>query len=75
MDKMLKLLIDDFQNHKPSAEYQLILKKYCEAETAFMNSLNKKQKDEYLKLDFKLGKLSIAELNEFAEFLFGIISK
>ena len=44
MDEMLKLLIDDFQNHKPSAEYRLILSKVCEAETTFMNLLSKKQK-------------------------------
>lgn len=69
MDKMLKLLIDDFQNHKPSAEYQLILNKVCEAETLFMNSLSKKQKAEYLKLDFSGGELNVAEFHEFAKFL------
>jgi len=70
MDKILKLLIDDFQNHKPSAEYQLDLNKVCEAESAFMNSLNKKQKAEYLKLDFVTGELSIVEFREFAQFLY-----
>ena len=70
MDKILKLLIDDFQNHKPSAEYQLALNKVCEAESAFMNSLNKKQKAEYLKLDFVTGELSIVEFREFAQFLY-----
>ena len=70
MDKMLKLLIDDFQNHKSSAEYQLVLNKVCKAETVFMNSLNKKQKAEYLKLDFVCGELSVVELREFAKFLY-----
>ena len=67
---MLKLLIDDFQNHKPSAEYRLVLNKVCEAESAFMNSLNKKQKAKYLKLDFVCGELNIVELREFALFLY-----
>jgi len=70
MDKILKLLIDDFQNHKSSAEYQLVLNKVCEAESAFMNSLSKKQKAGYLKLDFACGELSVVELQEFALFLY-----
>ena len=70
MDKTIKLLIDDFQNQKPSAEYQLVLNKFCEAETAFISSLNKKQKAEFLKLDFVNGELGVMELREFAQFLY-----
>lgn len=70
MDKLLKLLIKDFRNERPSAEYQLVLQKVCAAEAAFIAKLNKKQKAEYLKLDFIAGELSIAELHEFADFLY-----
>ena len=70
MDKILKLLIDDFQNHKPSAENQLVLNRVCEAETVFMNSLNKNQRAGYLKLDFVNGELNVVELREFAKFLY-----
>ena len=75
MHKMLKLLIDDFQNVKPSAEYQLALQRACDAEVAFMASLNKKQKAEYLKLDFVNGELGVAELQELAKFLFENLRK
>jgi len=34
-----------------------------------MNSLNKKQKAEYLKLDFIAGELSVVEQNEFSKHL------
>ena len=70
MDKILKLLVDDFQNYKPSAEYQLVLNKVCEAESAFINSLSKKQKAEYLKLDFVCCELNVVELQEFAKYLY-----
>ena len=70
MLKMLKLLTDDFQNVKPSAEYQLVLQRVCEAESAFMAMLDSKQKAEYLKLDFNCGELGVIELNDFAKFLF-----
>ena len=70
MHKMLKLLVDDFQNVKPSAEYQLVMQRVCDAEVAFMASLNKKQKAEFLKLDFINGELGVTELDEFAKFLF-----
>ena len=33
MNKILKLIIDDYQNQKPSAEYQLALHRFCDAET------------------------------------------
>jgi len=68
MNKILKLLIDDFQNHKPSAKYQPVLNKVCETEMAFMSSLNKKQKAEYIKLDFVCGELSIVELRDLLSF-------
>ncbi|MCL2228415.1 MAG: hypothetical protein FWC00_01135 [Firmicutes bacterium] len=61
MDKILKLLIDGYQNHKPSVEYQLALNKYCAAEFKFFESLDDKQKAEYMKLDFIAGELNIEE--------------
>lgn len=41
MDKILQLLIDDFQNRKLSAEYKLVQLKVCEAEEKFMGLLSK----------------------------------
>ena len=70
MDKILKLLIDDFQNEKPSSEYQLVLRKFCKAEVKFMATLSEKQKAEYMKLDLLCGELDVAELNNFAKFLY-----
>jgi hypothetical protein len=70
MNKLLQLLVDDFQNQKPSAEYQLVLSKVCEVESAFMALLDKKQKAEYLKLDSVARELGVIELHEFAEFLY-----
>ena len=75
MNKLLKLLIDDFQNEKPTTEYQLILNKVCEAESAFMTLLDKKQKAEYLKLDFICDELGVVELHEFAKFLYKNLNK
>jgi len=75
MDKMLKLLIDDFQNEKPSAEYQLVQNRVCDAESAFMALLDEKQKAEYLKLDFVCGELNIIESHELAQFLYKHLTK
>ena len=73
MNKILKLIIDDYQNHKPSAEYQLALHRYCEAEQEFMAMLNKKQTAKYLKLNFAAGELSVVEQDEFAINLLSIL--
>ena len=70
MNKILKLIINDYQNQKPSAEYQLTLHRYCDAEQGFMSTLSKKQKVEYMKLDFLVGELSVVEQDEFAKYLF-----
>ena len=70
MNKILKLIIDDYQNQKPTAEYQLALRRYCDFETAFMALLDEKQKAEYLKLDFAAGELALIEQDEFAKYLF-----
>ena len=70
MNKTLKLLIDDFQNQKPGAEYQFVLHQFCDAEFAFMATLNKEQETEYLRLDVLGGELGVAELDGLAIFLF-----
>ena len=70
MDKILRLLIEEFLEQKPSAEYQLALHKFCEAETEFMKLLDDKQKAEYFKFDFEYGKLDIVSMNAIAEFIF-----
>ena len=75
MNKILKLIIDDYQNHKLSAEYKFALHRYCDAERKFMDTLNKNQKAEFLKLDFIAGELNVAEQNDFAEFLFSYLIK
>ena len=72
MDKILELLIEDFQHRKMSAEYELVLNKICEAESAFMNLLDEKQKVEYLKFSFITGELDLIEFNEFANFYINI---
>jgi len=70
MNKISKLLVDDFLNQKPSAEYKLALNKYCDAEAVFIALLDEKQKAEYLKLDFVTGELSVVEFREFTQFLY-----
>jgi len=67
--------MDDFQNQKPGAEYQFVLRRFCEAESTFMATLNKKQKAEYLKLDVLGGELSVVELDNFATYLFENLQK
>ena len=69
MDKILKLLLDDFLSQKPSAEYRLVLRNCCELEKDFMALLDEKQKAEFFKLDALNGELSIAGLHELAKFL------
>jgi len=75
MDKILKLLLDDFLSQKPSAEYRLVLKNCCEAEKAFMALLDEKQKVEFFKLDSMNGKLAVSGLKELAMFLYENVRK
>jgi len=70
MNKILKLLVDDYTNKESSAEYKLILHRYCDAEKAFLDLLDDKQKAEYLKLGSVGGELSVLEQDEFAEYIF-----
>jgi len=74
MNKILKLIIDDYHNQKPSAEYKFALHRYCEDERKFMSSLNKKQVKEYLGLDSIASELNVVEQNEFANYLFTYLS-
>jgi hypothetical protein len=70
MNKILKLMVDDYQNNKPSAEYRLALRYFCDAEKRFMSMLNKKQAAEYLKLSSMHCELDSIGLDDFAVFLF-----
>jgi len=70
MNEILKLIIDDYENKKPSAEYMLVLRKVCEAEEKFLSLLNKEQRTEYLKFEFIAGELDLIAFNDFAEYLF-----
>ena len=75
MNKLLKLLINDYQNHKLSAGYQMALNKLCNAQKHFMSLLSDEQKKEFLKLDCIDGELNVAERDEFAKYLFENLSK
>jgi len=75
MDKILKLIINNYQNQKPSAEYKLILNQVCEAEERFLSTLSKEQKVEYRKLEFIVAELDVIERDEFAEYLFDFMSR
>ena len=70
MNKVLKLIVDDYLNKNSSAEYRLAQKEVCEAQAKFMTGLNKKQQKEFFKLDSIQGKLNVIGHDEFAEFLF-----
>jgi formylmethanofuran dehydrogenase subunit B len=69
MDKVLKLLVDDFGERGTSAEYRVILHKHCEIERPLIASLNDEQKKEYFKLESMRGELQVQGFNDFAEFL------
>lgn len=75
MNKLLKLLVDDYYNQKTSAELKLTLRKLCEAQTKFIDSLNDAQKKEFMQLDSITGEHMAAERNEFANYLFEHLSK
>jgi len=70
MNKILKLLIDDYQHRDISAGYRLMLEKACIIEKAFVGSLNAEQKKAYSELDFAMSELNTWGQNEFAEYLF-----
>ncbi|MCL2540631.1 MAG: hypothetical protein FWE53_04390 [Firmicutes bacterium] len=70
MIKILQLLVDDYYNQKPTAEYLLMLNKVCEAESKFTATLTKKQRLEYLKFEAVTNELTSVELDDFAKFLF-----
>jgi len=70
MNKVLKLLIDDFTNKESSAVYKVALHRFCDAERLFMASLDNEQKKEYLKLGCLHGDLDIISENELALYLF-----
>jgi len=69
MNKLLELFINDYHKQPPSDLYKLNLHHYCATEKVFMATLNKKQKDEYLKLEFLAGGLNCIQLNDFGMFL------
>jgi len=70
MNKILKLICDDYHSQRPSAECRLAQKVVCEAQAKFMSMLSKKQKKEFLELDFIQGQLNVQSQNDFAEYLF-----
>jgi len=70
MNKILKLLIDDYQTQDTSAEYKFLLQQVCIAEKCFIDSLNNKQRKMYLQLEALSNGLGVIEQNDLAEFLF-----
>lgn len=66
---VLKMLIENYQQHEMPLAYKLILKSFCEAEREFMNSLDEKQRSKYFELDSKRGELNAVERDEFAGYL------
>lgn len=62
MSKILKLIINDYQNQKLSNKYQLILTKVCEAEKICCSTLNKEKQAEYLNFESIINKLILLEL-------------
>lgn len=75
MYKILQLLIDDFHEKKPNAEYQLMQHKVSEIEKPFIASLTAEQKKEYFKLESVVGELHDKGFDDFAIFLFENLKK
>ena len=75
MHKILKALIEEHMERKPSAEYQLIQHKACEVERLFIESLNQEQKDKYKELDFVSGELDAQGYDDFVKFVFENLRK
>ena len=75
MNKILKLLIDDYSQRKTSAEHKLALHLFCDAERAFTALLDDKQKTEYMKLGDLRCELDVVSENELGEFLFTHLTK
>ncbi|MCL2570639.1 MAG: hypothetical protein FWE16_05575 [Firmicutes bacterium] len=69
MNKILKLIVIDYCNQKPSAEYRLLRKEVCDAQAKFMSMLNRKQRKTFLELDSLSGQLNVVAQDDFAEFL------
>ena len=70
MNKILKLILDDYQTRNTSAEYKLLLAKICAEERAFMDLLDVEQKKAYLKYESVRNELDILAQNELAVYLF-----
>jgi len=70
MNRILKLILDDYCNQKPSAEYRLMQQEVCEAQSRFMAGLSKKQKKEFLELDSLSGQLITVAQDDLSVLLF-----
>ena len=70
MNRILKLLIDDYGDRNSTAEYKVEQMKFCEAERAFVNSLSEEQKKAYPALNSLHGELGCIEQKQVAEFVF-----
>ena len=74
MNKLLKLLIDDYTQRDTSAEYKLLLQRACDVEKSFTATLNNEQRKVYFELDILNGDLAVLDGNEFAEYLYDAIA-
>jgi len=70
MINVLRLLINAFEDNTTSAEYQVVLTRFCEIEKMFSVSLDEKQQEAYKILDSVRCELSVALQKDFAEFLY-----
>jgi len=70
MNKVLKLIVDDFTEKNVSAEYKVIQHEYCGIERPFIETLSPEQKKEYFKLESLRGELNDQLFSDFARYLF-----
>ena len=69
MEKVLKLLIDDFREINVPANYKAELTKYCQKEREFLLSLSEEQKKVYEELQHIQADMESIQQQEFAKFI------
>ena len=75
MHRILEILIEEFENKKPTDKYKLEQHKFCEAEKVFMDSLSGEQKKAYLGLGSIQGKLQTITFEDFSVYIFENLKK
>ena len=75
MYRILEILIEDFENQKPSDAYQLAQHKLSEVETPFIASLSDEQKKAYFAMNSIHGTLQNIQFDNFAMYVFENLRK